>query len=101
MTQFNVVCAVLSMFTLLVKSVMFVLHGFLPLLSVFVHALLVALYAVALRGQATPDTANKDVPNLQANLPWYLSKGCSYASEKNYGYCMQARASFGVTIVML
>lgn len=101
MTQFNVVCAVLSMFILLVKSTMFVLHGFLPILSVFVHALLVALYAVAVRNQSTPDLSNKTVKHLQKNLPWYLSKGCGFASEANYGYCMQARASFGVTITML
>ena len=101
MTQFNVVCAILSMFILLVKSTLFVLHGFLPIISVFVHAILVALYAVATSNQSTPDLSNKDVPNLQKNLPWYLSKGCGFASDKNHGYCMQARASFGVTCTML
>ena len=101
MTQFNVVVSVLAMFILLVKSVMFVLHSFLPLLSVFVHLLLVALYAVAIRNQATPDLSDKSVPHLSKSLPWYLSKGCGFATEKNKGYCMQARASFGVSIVML
>ena len=101
MTQFNVVCAILSTFILLVKSTLFVLHGWLPILSVFVHALLLSLYAVALSNQSTPDLSNKNVPRLQKNLPWYLSKGCSFASDKNYGYCMQARAAFGVTIAML
>ena len=101
MTKFNVVIAVLGTFILLVKSVMFVLHAFLPILSILVHALLIALYAVAVSNQSTPDLSNKNVPHLSKNLPWYLSKGCSYAAPKNYGYCMQARASFGVTCVML
>lgn len=104
MTQFNIVISVLSMFILLVKSAMFIMHGFLPILSVVVHALLVALYAVSVSNQSTPDLSNTDpkqVPNLQRHMPWYLSKGCSYATGSNYGFCMQARASFGVTIVMM
>jgi hypothetical protein len=101
MTQFNVVISVLSMFILLVKSMMFVLSTFIPLLSVVIHAILIAIYAVSVRNQATPDLSNTKVPNLSRNLPWYLSKGCSYATEKNKGYCMQARASFATTIVML
>ncbi|KAK4983321.1 hypothetical protein LTR66_006075 [Elasticomyces elasticus] len=44
-TNFNVIISVLSMFILLAKSVMFVMHVFIPPLSVFVHALLLALYA--------------------------------------------------------
>ena len=101
MTQFNVVVSVLSMFILLVKSTMYVLHAFLPVLSVFVHSLLIALYAVAVRNQATPDLSDTKVKFLQQSLPWYLSKGCSYASDENYHYCMQARASFAITCVML
>ena len=101
MTEWNVVISVLSMFVLLVKSSMFVLHGFLPILSAFVHALLLSLYAVAVRNQSSPDVSDKTVVNLQKNLPWYLSKGCSFASPKNHNYCMQARASFGVTCTLL
>ncbi len=101
MTQFNVVCAVLSMFIMLVKVSLFVLHVWLPLISVFAHAVLIVIYAIAVRNQATPDLSNRTVANLSRNLPWYLEKGCKYASSSNYGYCMQARASFAVTCVML
>lgn len=101
MTQFNVVCAVLSTFILLVKSIIFVLGGFLPLISVIAHTVLVAIYAVAIRNQATPDLSDKSVPNLQSNLPWYLGKGCGYARDKNKHYCTQAVASFAVTCIML
>lgn len=89
------------MFILLAKSTLFVLGAFLPVISIFIHALEVALYAVSVSNQSTPDLSNKNVPHLQQNLPWYLSKGCSYATKGNYGYCMQARASFGVAVTML
>ena len=44
MTVFNVVVIVLSMFIMLLKSIMFVLHTWIPLLSAAVHAALVALF---------------------------------------------------------
>ena len=99
MTLFNVVISVLSMFVLLLKSVMFVLNTWIPLLSVVAHALLIALYAVGVRNQAASDMSDPQKPS--SGLPWYLSKGCSFASPKNHGYCMQARATFAVTVVMM
>ena len=87
------------MFLLLVKTTMFVLHAFLPVLSIAVHGLLIGLYAVSLRNQSSPDLA--DPEHLNKGLPWYLSKGCKYADPSNKGYCAQARASFAVTCVML
>lgn len=99
MTTFNVVISLLSMFILLVKASMYVLHCFIPALSVLVHALLVALYSVSIYNQSRPDTT--DVNYLSPGLPWYLSKGCSYATPGNHGYCMQARATFAVVIVMM
>ena len=93
--------SILSMFIMLTKVVMFVLHSWLPILSVFVHAVLIVIYAIGVRNQATPDVTDMTAPNLSKNLPWYLEKGCSFASQQNYGYCMQARASFAVTCVLL
>lgn len=98
MTTFNMVISVVSMFILLVKSAMFVLHVFIPVISVFAHALLVALYTVSIYNQTRPD--NSDPTRSSGSLPWYLNKGCSYATPGNKGYCMQARATFGVAIVM-
>jgi hypothetical protein len=99
MVQFNIVISVFSMFLLLVKSTMYVLHAWVPLLSVFVHALELVLYAVALRNQSMPDMSDPTHPN--PGLAWYLSKGCSYAETGNYGFCMQMRAAYGVTCVMV
>lgn len=99
MTIFNVVISVLSMFVLLLKSIMFVLHTWIPLFSALVHAALVAVYAVAIRNQSASDMSDPDKPS--PGLPWYLSKGCSHATPGNHGYCMQARASYALTIVMM
>lgn len=99
MTTYNVVISVLSMFVMLLKAIMFVLHTWIPLLSVLVHAALVAVYAVAVRNQSASDMSDPSKPS--PGLPWYLSKGCSYATKGNHGYCMQARASYALTIVMM
>lgn len=101
MTEYNVVMSVLSMFVLLVKTAMFVLHAFLPALSVFAHMILIIVYAIGVRNQATPDLSDKNVPHLCKTLPWYLEKGCSSAPQNMKGYCLQARASFAVACVML
>lgn len=93
--------SVLSMFILLVKSTMFVMHVFIPLLSLFVHALLVALYAVSVHTQSQPDLSDRTVPNLQTKGPWYLTVGCGPATQANMGYCKQAQAAFGVACCML
>ena len=99
MVQFNIAIAVLSMFFLLAKSTMFVLHIFIPLIGVLMSAAEVALYAVSVKNQTTPD--HSDPARIINGLPWYLSKGCSYATAANHGYCMQARAVFAVTCVMV
>ncbi|KAK5003359.1 hypothetical protein LTR28_010267 [Elasticomyces elasticus] len=65
-TNFNVIISVLSMFILLAKSVMFVMHVFIPPLSVFVHALLLALYAVSVHAQSASDLS--DPAHLRSGL---------------------------------
>lgn len=99
MTTWNTVISVLGMFILLVKAVLFIMHLFLPLLSLFISGLMLALYAVSLRNQSAPDMSDPDNPS--PGLPWYLSKGCQYATQANKGYCMQARGAFGVTCAMV
>ena len=87
------------MFILLVKSTLYVLHGFLPLIGALVSAGEIAIYAVSIQHQTSPDMTDPRHPS--PGLPWYLSKGCSYATPSNHGFCMQARAVFAVTCVMV
>ncbi|KAF2723942.1 hypothetical protein K431DRAFT_219043 [Polychaeton citri CBS 116435] len=99
LTQYNVIISVLSMFVLLTKSAMFILHAFVPLLSVIIHLVLLILYAISVRNQSAPDMTDLDHPS--PGMPWMMSRGCSYATDQNRGYCQQAVAQFGVTIVGL
>lgn len=99
-TNFNVVISVLSMFIMLAKAVMYMLHVFPPVLSVLIHGTLIALYAVSIDYQASSDTS--DPAHLQKGPPWYITKSCSVAhSKNNIGYCQQAKAAFACTCVML
>ncbi|KKY26498.1 hypothetical protein UCRPC4_g01517 [Phaeomoniella chlamydospora] len=99
-TSYNVVISILAVFILLTKAVLFVLHVFPPILSVFTHALLVALYAVSASYQGGSDTSDPD--RLQKGAPWYITKSCSVAYYKsNIHYCNQAKAAFILTIVTI
>ena len=99
LVQFNIVISVFSTFILWVKATRFVLHCWIPILSVVIHLGLLGLYAASLKFQSTPDMSDPAHPS--PGLPWYLSKGCSYATKGNHGYCMQARAVFAMTCVMV
>lgn len=100
LTNFNLVISVLSMFFMLVKAPMFILNVFYPPISIFVHTSLIALYAISLAYQASPDMMDPDRP--QPGAPWYLTKSCSVAnSRSNVAYCQQAKASFACTVLML
>lgn len=88
------------MFILLVKVVMFIVHVFPPWLSIVVHALLCALYAVSIRYQAGSDMTDPEHP--QPGAPWYITKSCSVAAHpSNVHYCKQAKAAFACTCVAL
>ena len=99
-TNFNLVISVFSMFLMLAKSAMYMLHVFPPLLSVLCHAALVALYSVSTAYQAGSDMSDPKRP--QPGAPWYISKSCSVAHDKKLlGYCQQAKAAFACTVVIL
>ncbi|CAF9903111.1 MAG: hypothetical protein HETSPECPRED_000120 [Heterodermia speciosa] len=98
-TNFNVVIAVLSLFLLLVKGIMFICSVFYPLLSAFIHAVLIALYAISIHAQSASDMSDPDQP--QPGAPWYLTKSCGPpVSPSLAGYCKQAKASFAITILL-
>ncbi|KAI9742733.1 MAG: hypothetical protein M1835_003023, partial [Candelina submexicana] len=99
-TNYNVVIAVLSMFLMLVKGIMFITRVFPPLLSVLVHAALTALFAFSVHAQVSKDL--NDPKHPQNGPPWYLTKSCSRSfNPANVGFCQQAKATFALTIIML
>ena len=88
------------MFILLVKATMFILHVFHPLLGLFVHGLLVALWAYSTWAQSYPDNTDPRFSKLSA--PWYIAKSCDVAfDKKNIEYCKQGKAALSITVVML
>ena len=98
-TDFNVVIIVLSMFVLLAKCVMYIMNVLPPFCSALLHACLTTLFAVSISQQAASDNSD---PLHPSTVPWYLTHSCGPpVSARNYGYCMQAKASFGVTVALL
>ena len=99
-TDWNVVISVLSMFLLLCKGTMFIMHLFWPIIGVPVHALLTALWGYSVWAQTQPDNSDPRFPHLSA--PWYISKSCSVAHDPGLvEYCKQAKAALAVSVVML
>ncbi|PIG88439.1 hypothetical protein AARAC_008179 [Aspergillus arachidicola] len=94
-TNYNLVLGVLSIFILITKLPVHILRIFYPPVSVFVHVGLFIVYIVSASYQAGSDKS--DPKHLQSGPPWYLTKSCSVASNKdNIGYCQQAKALFGL-----
>ena len=98
-TYFNVIISVVAIFILLLKIILFVMGVFHPLLSLFVHAGLAAVYAVAIHNQAASDMSDPAHP--QPGAPWYITKSCGPPVDPSLnGYCKQAKAAFAITIIL-
>lgn len=99
-TQYHLVIGVVCMFFWLIKSAMWLLKVFLPIFSLILHTALLILWAYGLHIQTSPDTIDPEHQNKGA--PWYITKSCNIVENKQErAYCMQAKASFAVTIIML
>ncbi|KAF2858534.1 hypothetical protein K470DRAFT_221118 [Piedraia hortae CBS 480.64] len=99
LVQYNIVISVLSLFILLVKSCAFAVKCWFPVISALVSAAELALYAVSIHNETSHDMSDKQHPN--PGLPWYLSKGCKYATKGNHSYCVQAQSAFALTCLMV
>ncbi|CAG8932548.1 unnamed protein product [Penicillium salamii] len=99
-TNYNLVLGVLSTFFLITKLPVHWMHLFYPPVAVGVHGSLIILYLVSAIYQGGSDTS--DPRHLQSGAPWYITKSCSVAYRKsNIPYCMQAKALFAVTIILI
>ncbi|KAF2427349.1 hypothetical protein EJ08DRAFT_354510 [Tothia fuscella] len=100
LTKYNLVIAILSMFILLLKGVLLPLKVLFPIFSAIIHATEVGLWSYSVYAQTSPDTI--DPKHSNPGPPWYITKSCSVVfKEGNRGFCMQAKASFWVSCVML
>ncbi|KAI2822736.1 hypothetical protein CBS147343_9972 [Aspergillus niger] len=99
-TEYNLVLGILSVFVWITKIPVHILHMLTPPLSAFVHAGLIAVYIYSVRYQAGPDMSDPEHP--QPGAPWYISKKCSVAAVKtDVHYCMQAKALFAFSIILI
>ncbi|RMZ89952.1 hypothetical protein DV736_g2816, partial [Chaetothyriales sp. CBS 134916] len=99
-TNYILVVVILSMFFMLVKAPMYIVHVFPPILSALLHAAMIALYAVAVALLASSDNTDED---CRSNGPvWYITKSCSVITQKNLvTYCKQAKATLALTAALL
>lgn len=98
-TNYNVIISVLVVFLLLCKGIMWIMGLFYPLISLILHAILAALFAVSIHAQAAPDMSDPAHP--QPGAPWYITKSCGPpVSPRLNGYCKQAKAAFAVSILL-
>ena len=98
-TDFNIIVSVLSMFILLIKAVLFIMHMWIPLVSLIINMIVTALWCVSVYGQAGPDYSDPEHPSKVA---WYITKSCSYAEASgNKHNCNMAKGSFAASILML
>lgn len=98
LTSFNVAISVLCTFIMLVKTTMFIMHVWYPLLATVVNVIITCLWVVSIAGQAGPDHSDPEHPSSSA---WYVTKSCSYAKASGYvHYCQMAKGTFAVTVFM-
>lgn len=98
-TDFNIIVSVLSMFILLVKAVLFIMHYWIPMVSLFVNIVILALWCVSVYGQAGPDYMDPEHPS---SVAWYITKSCSLAEKYNQKHnCTMAKSCFAVSVLMV
>ena len=97
--NFNVAIPVISLFLLLARMILTIMHVFYPIMGTFAAFALTALYATSVYGQMGPDYADARYPSPVA---WYISKSCDYAKRNNAANsCMLAKGTFAVTVYLL
>lgn len=87
------------MFILLVKVVLFIMHMWIPLVSLIIDLIVIALWIFSAYGQAGPDHNDPEHPS---SVAWYIAKSCSVAEASgNKHNCEMAKGSFASTLFMM
>lgn len=75
------------------------MHMWIPLVSLIINAIVIALWCVSVYGQAGPDYSDPEHPS---SVAWYVAKSCSYAEPSgNKHGCQMAKGSFAASVIML
>lgn len=91
---------IVTLFTMLLRMVLFIMKVYVPLIAVFFHVGTVAIWTVSVYGQMGPDHAD---PLHPSPIAWYLVRSCDAAGGRFRAVkeCMMARAAFALSVVML
>lgn len=72
---------------------------YIPVLAAVINVLLMGAWAASIAGQAGEDNSD---PGHRSRSPWFLRKSCKVAYyESNVNYCYEAKATFGISILLL
>ncbi|KAL2683133.1 hypothetical protein Neosp_007600 [[Neocosmospora] mangrovei] len=96
LTESNLGIAILGFFIFVARALLSY-SGFLyRYISALYDVLLLSLWTLSLTNQTSGDFSDPEHPSP---TPWYLTRSCSVAWDKNRGYCRIAQASFAVSIL--
>ncbi|KAL9948591.1 hypothetical protein D7B24_000924 [Verticillium nonalfalfae] len=100
LTDFNVALTLVSLFSLIVRMVLFIMKVYYPLVALIFNIILTALWTTSMYGQMGPDHADPERPS---NIAWYITRSCAPAGGRHNAEksCRLAKASFAVTVLML
>ncbi|EGY15697.1 hypothetical protein HYQ45_002194 [Verticillium longisporum] len=100
LTDFNVALTLVSLFSLIVRMVLFIMKVYYPLIALIFNIILTALWTTSMYGQMGPDHADPERPS---NIAWYITRSCAPAGGRHNAEksCRLAKASFAVTVLML
>ncbi|KAM6525501.1 hypothetical protein FALCPG4_011040 [Fusarium falciforme] len=96
LTESNFGIAILGMFVFFARALLSHYDYLSRYISAFYDLLLLWLWSLSLTNQASGDLSDPEHPSPR---PWYLTRSCSFAWDKNRGYCRIAQASFAVSIL--
>ncbi|RMJ12296.1 hypothetical protein CDV36_008054 [Fusarium kuroshium] len=96
LTESNLAIAILTLFIFFARAVLSHADFLYRYISVIYDVVLLCFWTMSLANQSSGDLSD---PKHPSPLPWYLTRSCSVAWDKNRGYCRIAQASFAVSIL--
>ena len=86
--------SVASLFFLLAKLILVIMRVCYPVVATACFAVMAALYAASVGGQAGPDRLD---PRYPSALPWYLTEGCALAERYGAAEAFETGLASGET----
>ncbi|KAL7274860.1 hypothetical protein RUND412_002222 [Rhizina undulata] len=99
LANFNFILSIVSLVVFIVQLTVHILDFYFPPIAIVFNLGFAAVWAYCVGSQAGPDY--EDLNHISLS-PWYLRMSCSLVTtHANLSYCNIARASFGLSVIML